>query len=39
WTLNDEQLIRKWLGRGVGHLTSDSPDLALRLRAEASVNA
>jgi glycerophosphoryl diester phosphodiesterase len=33
WTLNDEALIRPWLERGIGHLTSDSPDLALRLRA------
>ncbi|WHA44048.1 glycerophosphodiester phosphodiesterase family protein [Agrobacterium larrymoorei] len=32
WTLNDEALIRPWLERGIGHLTSDSPDLALRLR-------
>ncbi|POO55515.1 glycerophosphodiester phosphodiesterase family protein [Agrobacterium rosae] len=31
WTLNDEALIRPWLERGIGHLTSDSPDLALRL--------
>lgn len=34
WTLNDEALIRPWLERGIGHLTSDSPDLALRLRRE-----
>ncbi|MBB2838083.1 UNVERIFIED_ORG: glycerophosphoryl diester phosphodiesterase [Rhizobium etli] len=34
WTLNDETLIRAWLKRGIGHLTSDSPDLALRLRSE-----
>lgn len=34
WTLNEEALIRLWLERGIGHLTSDSPDLALRLRAE-----
>ena len=33
WTLNDEPAIRHWLGRGIGHLASDSPDLALRLRA------
>jgi glycerophosphoryl diester phosphodiesterase len=33
WTLNDEALIRRWLGAGIGHLTSDSPDLALQLRA------
>ena len=32
WTLNEEEEIRRWLERGVGHLTSDSPDLALRLR-------
>lgn len=32
WTLNDELLIRRWLERGIGHLTSDSPDLALKLR-------
>jgi glycerophosphoryl diester phosphodiesterase len=34
WTLNDEALIRPWLERGIGHLTSDSPDLALQLRGE-----
>ncbi|XUY28418.1 glycerophosphodiester phosphodiesterase family protein [Agrobacterium sp. rho-8.1] len=34
WTLNDEALIRPWLERGIGHLTSDSPDLALRLCRE-----
>ncbi|TCL71307.1 glycerophosphodiester phosphodiesterase family protein [Rhizobium sp. BK251] len=39
WTLNDEALIRRWLERGIGHLTSDSPDLALRLRAEAAGSA
>ncbi|MDK1489864.1 glycerophosphodiester phosphodiesterase family protein [Sinorhizobium sp. 7-81] len=39
WTLNDEELIRKWLDRGIGHLTSDSPDLALKLRAQTLVNA
>lgn len=33
WTLNDADLIRPWLERGIGHLTSDSPDLALNLRA------
>ncbi|GAK70078.1 putative glycerophosphoryl diester phosphodiesterase [Agrobacterium rubi TR3 = NBRC 13261] len=31
WTLNDEALIRPWLERKIGHLTSDSPDLVLRL--------
>jgi len=39
WTLNDADLIRKWLDRGVGHLTTDSPDLALQLRAEALLYA
>ncbi len=34
WTLNDEALIGKWLERGIGHLTSDSPDLALTLRSK-----
>ncbi|WP_085033489.1 glycerophosphodiester phosphodiesterase family protein [Ensifer aridi] len=32
WTLNEEAEIRYWLDRGIGHLTSDRPDLALRLR-------
>jgi glycerophosphoryl diester phosphodiesterase len=32
WTLNEEALIKPWLERGIGHLTSDSPDLALKLR-------
>nr|CAD6610127.1 glycerophosphodiester phosphodiesterase [Rhizobium sp. TCK] len=36
WTLNDETLITKWLRRGIGHLTSDSPDLALNLRRALS---
>ncbi len=39
WTLNDEALIRTWLERGIGRLTSDSPDLALRLRTEVAVAA
>ncbi|MHB2263804.1 glycerophosphodiester phosphodiesterase family protein [Aliihoeflea sp. PC F10.4] len=34
WTLNDAGLIRNWLDRGIGHLTTDRPDLALSLRAE-----
>jgi glycerophosphoryl diester phosphodiesterase len=34
WTLNEEALIRRWLERGIGHLTSDTPDLALYLRRE-----
>jgi len=38
WTLNDEILIGKWLDRGVGHLTTDSPDIALRLRAQRSTH-
>lgn len=33
WTLNDAALIEQWLARGIGHLTSDNPDLALSLRA------
>lgn len=32
WTLNEEPLIARWLDRDVGHLTTDRPDLALRLR-------
>ena len=39
WTLNDEEPIRKWLDRAIGRLTSDSPDLALQLRASTPVNA
>ncbi|MDZ5695974.1 glycerophosphodiester phosphodiesterase family protein [Chelativorans sp. M5D2P16] len=38
WTVNDEALIRRWLERGIGHLTSDNPDRALALRAHL-VNA
>lgn len=34
WTLNDEALIRPWLERKIGFLTSDRPDLALRLSRE-----
>ncbi|KAA1183804.1 glycerophosphodiester phosphodiesterase [Rhizobium tropici] len=33
WTINDEANIRHWLKRGIGSLTSDSPDLALKLRS------
>lgn len=33
WTVNDEPLIRHWLGRKIGALTSDSPDIALSARA------
>lgn len=33
WTVNDEAGIRHWLAREIGHLTSDSPDLALALRS------
>jgi len=36
WTINDEPLIRHWLGHNIGNLTSDSPDLALSLRAAAT---
>ncbi|MBC7313209.1 MAG: glycerophosphodiester phosphodiesterase [Rhizobium sp.] len=39
WTLNDEALIGKWLARGIGHLTSDSPDLALDLRGKITAAA
>ena len=39
WTLNDETLIGKWLARGIGHLTSDSPDLALDLRGKITAAA
>jgi len=33
WTVNDPDDIVGWCARGVGHLTSDRPDQALRLRA------
>lgn len=39
WTLNDEALIAKWLERGIGHLTSDTPDLALDLRTRMAASA
>lgn len=39
WTLNDETPIRTWLERGIGHLTSDRPDLALSLRPTAPAAA
>lgn len=39
WTINDPDLMRAWLARGVGHLTSDRPDLALDLRAQAQQTA
>ena len=37
WTVNDEKQLRYWLGRGLGYLTSDSPDLALRLQADEAL--
>jgi glycerophosphoryl diester phosphodiesterase len=33
WTVNDEQRLQHWLSKGLGYLTSDSPDLALKLQA------
>ena len=32
WTVNDEDRMRAWFDRGIGYLTSDRPDLALRVR-------
>lgn len=32
WTINEQARINEWLDRGVGHLTSDRPDIALALR-------
>jgi glycerophosphoryl diester phosphodiesterase len=39
WTLNDELLIGKWLERAIGHLTTDSPELALKLRGSLASTA
>lgn len=39
WTLNDAALIETWLDRGIGHLTTDSPDIALKLRAKRSTHS
>jgi glycerophosphoryl diester phosphodiesterase len=39
WTLNNEETIRQWLERDIGHLTSDSPDIALALRAARSTRS
>ncbi len=36
WTVNDEDGMKDWIARGVGHLTSDSPDIALACRAKAA---
>lgn len=33
WTVNDADRIADWLGRNIGHLTSDKPNLALDLRS------
>lgn len=33
WTVNNPALIQSWLNRGIGHLTTDRPDLALDLRS------
>jgi glycerophosphoryl diester phosphodiesterase len=38
WTVNDEVGFRNWLERGIGHLTSDNPDLALSLRSTQFMN-
>lgn len=32
WTVNEEAAMRHWLARGIGSLTTDSPNLALTLR-------
>lgn len=37
WTVNDAERIADWLGRGIGHLTSDSPHVALEQRATLSL--
>ncbi|MCR8549185.1 glycerophosphodiester phosphodiesterase [Salipiger sp. P9] len=37
WTVNDPVLMQSWLARGVGHLTTDRPDLALQLRDAMAV--
>lgn len=34
WTLNDPDLIARWLRRGVGFLTTDDPRLAHRIMAQ-----
>jgi glycerophosphoryl diester phosphodiesterase len=36
WTVDDENHMRAWFDRGVGHLTTDRPDLALRARKRPS---
>lgn len=36
WTVNEEDQMRAWFDRGVGHLTTDRPDLALRARDRRS---
>ena len=33
WTVNDPEEMARWFARGVGHLTTDRPDLAVRVRA------
>ncbi|AJE47829.1 glycerophosphodiester phosphodiesterase family protein [Celeribacter indicus] len=37
WTINEPELLRDWLARDIGHLTTDRPDLALALRPVAAV--
>lgn len=32
WTLNDRELIDRWMTRGVANITSDSPDLVIASR-------
>jgi glycerophosphoryl diester phosphodiesterase len=36
WTINTPDLVREWLSRGIGHLTTDDPALALMLRTETA---
>ncbi len=38
WTVNDEDQMRAWFDRGVGYLTTDRPDLALRARGPVVVS-
>ena len=37
WTVNQPDEISGWFDRGVGHLTTDRPDLALAARAARAV--
>lgn len=39
WTVNDAAEMARWIDRGIGHLTTDRPDLALAARDGSQADA